>query len=218
MRRNYRRGSRGVWFPTENLEADIVSFGGAPTLDAVALVGGNADEPTNTTAWPGGFSLVSATTQGYIVKRIVGSFFCGNATGEAYATNAASTKVFAGIFTDRVDTTGNLGAGAINAWNPFIEGSSQKRWMWRREWLFGNKNGIAHRGLDASELPANNTAYGSIREGTHVDVKVAARVSYEERLWLYVAVAPANGGGEQVNAWYRANLRIFGKSVQVGNR
>lgn len=222
----YRRRSRnrGLWFPT-NTGGTWTRVNGpagpsAVILDVSDVLATSAAEPVNVTNW-GAFSLADALGQGYLVKRIVGQVHVGVPNAEIAALGfdpARQNIVLAGVFVDRVDTTG--APQNLDAWNPFIEASSQKRWLWRREWNLTNPNGNAYvDNVAFLDFPLSNAEYGSVREGTVVDIKVKARVTYEERLFFLVAVAsPSSSTTQVMEVFYRHNLRMFATPLPRGNR
>lgn len=221
-RRNRTRGSQGQWFPTkQTTEGTVITVpAGATGASLITpIIADNWDQPPNeaTMAVQGSRGLLAAALGGgYLVKRIVGSIFASVSTGDSEDFIHRGFIVSAGIFTDRTDTNGNLLNAA--AWNPFIDAAAQKRWLWRRVWRLGG-HWEPVPGNDLITWPTNNTQYGSLREGTHIDSKVKARVTYEERLFLGIWATncyPTEIHGGYVDVCF--NLRMFAKQLRADNR
>lgn len=167
------------------------------------LIADSLDQPANEsnagTIVAGG--LANVVRQAHLIKRIVGHCFVGS---------DSNTSCFAtfGIIVDRTDNTGAL--ANLAAWSPFAENSSQKRWLFRRTWALGT-------GINGGTALTRNTNYGSMREGAQIDSKMKARLSYEERLFLIMAVQ--NGpDAAAVNVTFTPLLRLFAKPITGDNR
>jgi len=209
--RHARRTTRGRWFPTA--QAGTSLFVGANSLTTsnmqfTPIIAEGLDEPANVdnlqTSTPGIFpGLLGLTvTNSYLIKRIIGSLFVG-ATRDTTALGVTGVLAFAGIFVERVSKDGQI----LNApaWDGLNDDSAQKSWMWRRTWQLGSWNRAPGQWFD---FPSSNASYGSMREGTHVDVKSKRRVGYEERLWLGVG-ARVFAGESTVEVIFTPNLRMF---------
>jgi hypothetical protein len=180
----------------------------ASAIIAVPLIADGLDAPANeiTLAGATAASLALTTRPGFMVKRIVGSIFC-----QSTDTGGQQRLATFGIITDRVTPNGTL--ANIAAWDPFKEDSVQKRWLFRRTWLLeGNTVGTT--------VPfSSNRSYGSLREGTYIDSKVKARVSYEERLFLIYSVQAAPGSsGTATSTQFLPQLRMYANPFTGNNR
>jgi len=221
FRRRFRRRFNGLWLQTPGgiaLTTGIGAGGDAPTIVSTTLVDGNVpyNESTVPTASSNAGGIALQTRQGFQVKRIVGSVFIAGA--ESSLSSVATAIVTAGIFVERVDQDGTL--QNFQAWNPCLQDSQQKRWLWQRSWLIGNA--AYETGTDGSfDTPHSNAEYGDIRSGPHVDVKVGARVGYEEALFFCLSGFSVSDIGQleglfSVTAF--AKLRVFGKGASYTNR
>lgn len=196
------------------LQFDIGSF--PDTTPPTVIVPVIEDEPGETiAAGPG--DLVNIIGTEYILKRIVGKLTVAVA-GTIVRDNASiyipAVKVTCGFFVARADGNDQqrpVGAPGVD--DAFAEyGVSNARnirepWMWRRSWVLSPSINLGYTQDPAANtviypgtpiagsssgrgFPANNSAYGSIQDGPHVDVKSARRVSNDDRLWFVATVAP----------------------------
>lgn len=214
MRRSSRRGSSGRWFPTAQSNAGTVvtaTVGSSPSfLNFQPIIADGLDEPANEENLTGPAGLLGATlTTSYLIKRILGSIFVAPAADNEDATLAVGVLAAAAIFVDSVDNQGQLLNGA--AWDPLDDDSAQKSWMWRRVWTLGNIPTAGFPGF--YRFPFSNAEYGSVREGTHVDVKSRRNVGYEQRLFL-VQAARSLTGSSGLSVYFNTNLRMFARMVQ----
>lgn len=224
MRRFTRRRNNGIWFPTQVTEHRINAPGNIVAADVTPLIAFNADRPPTPTNVGFDVTLNDVTGGGYLIKRIVGSVFAGAPQvaiiGEEPAIDCARQLETAfAIWVDRnVDELGQ--PHEVEDWDPFTSAAMRKRFLFRRVWRLTNGAGLIATGSDpAAELldfPHSNAEYGSIREATHVDVKVKARVSYEERLFMgfFLRPVPGTSSATQTMLMYGAtNLRLFGTVI-----
>lgn len=206
--RRFRRRARHQWLPSTLIyQADVnVRGAGATNITFVPVLqydtpGTAVDTPindvTHVSVGGGPLPLVEWLRQGYYIKRIVGKIHASITQtsnppeGLAYVESGLA---FAGLFIDRINSTGALESNTYATWDPIAEtsqvnqGGVMRRWLWRRSWILGNRGQIA-AGTTALRFgwPATNAEYGSIQDGPHVDWKGTARSSLEERLWLVLA-------------------------------
>jgi len=142
----------------------------------------------------------------YILKRIVGSVFChlnlSNTSGSTAITITDLRKFYvavtAGWFVARADQASldtPIGSAETNAeqmYSPQVADLTRQPWIWRRTWIlglgnpsFGEGNLATSENIAGSEsYPRNNIAYGSVRDGPHVDAKTGRRIRREERLFF----------------------------------
>lgn len=212
-----RRRNNGLWFPTFQPQSPTVltvpsNF--TPVADVSNIIVG--DEPFNQTtstsyAIAGGLTLGLGTD--FVTNRIVGKIHIG--VEQDQNSSVAAVLVKAGIFVDRTDESGGL--TNLAAWGILEEHSTQKRWLWRKSWLFSNQDCSV---ATAPVYPPSTGFYGSIADGGNVDVKVKARVSYEERLWLIVECIAqwTNGGEVPVNVHSLTDFRVLARRVARNNR
>lgn len=220
-----RRKYNGIWFPAFSggaIGEISVPALGTDVLDALAIL---PDEPYNTdtaslsSSTPGGIGIAIRT--GYLLKRVVGQLHIGMAQEDVPegGTGLVLAEVRAGLFVDRVDETGSL--QNLNAWDPFTESAKQKRWLWQRSWILQNKvlGATSTRNYD---FPATNAEYNGALSNANIDWKGGARATYEERLFMMVAVRPLwiiEGIGDNaghISVTY--NLRMLGKPISRNNR
>jgi len=213
FRSRRRSGARGAWFPTttnfqfgNTTVATAAVTGWDVSVAAVPVIAAGFDEPVNTATLTSGTqtgSLLSvATRQTWTLKRLVGQLF-------VRAVGSNPVVAFAGLVKTPVSETGVF--TDLAAWNPFSESSIQRRWMFRRFWFLGRES-------DTNPWPRTNAQYGSLREGTHVDSKVKARVEFNERLFLVLGAQHPSGTAAVATAEFFWNLRIFANMWQGGNR
>lgn len=170
------------------------------------IIADGLDEPANEETLTGPNALLGAVlTTSYLVKRILGSIFVST---DISGDNPLGRGVIAaaGLFVAQVDAEGSL----LNApsWDLLDDDSAQKSWMWRRVWTLG----VVESGPNGFPFPVSNADYGSIREGTHVDVKSKRLVGYEERLFIAYAARTLTEATSPV--YFNQNLRMFAKMVQ----
>lgn len=159
---------------------------------------------------------------GYSLQRAVGSIFCSVEQqlfiqGENVPYNFMCT---AGLMVRRVND-----AGDPNTFSPpDIFESMSDPWIWRRSWALTNQPQAQSSG-GYFPYPSNNAAYGSIREGSHIDAKTRRTIKQEERLFLTLMTTcvgpltdpPALQEGYGINWMW--NIRFFGRVFQTsGNR
>lgn len=196
FRRRFRKFN-GIWAPcVQQVELQRIAFpigstGGIAIQDASQILSG--DEPIDDSTAPtlfGGASggLALATRQSFTIQRIVGKVHVA-AEFPGDTANWAAFAVKCGIFVDRVDNTGVL--QNLAAWDQFGESSKQKRFLWQRSWMLQNNFPLA---VVSTQYPVNNASYGSLQDGPNVDIKVKARISYEERLFFLISVEMAQLG------------------------
>lgn len=221
-----RRKPRVVWLPASPIHtlqtqdpgletgewaksvAITLSYGGSAGstyfLDPEPIV---LDPPPELTA----STISDIENSGYRLRRVVGSIFVKSDSGVVSLgePNVAPDAwlVSAGLIILRVTDAGVplssfsqvQGAGRIDeVADPYI---------WHRSWMLGDptayfniqdpvNNGV----IPLTFWPFDNTRYGSVREGTHIDAKTARRVGPEERLFLVASATQWNGSENQNNA------------------
>lgn len=219
--RRFRRKNNGLWFPTfqpDSVNAIAVNTNTEPAWDWSQIIPGDA--PANLSSdygnviAPGG--LVLALGVDYLIQRIVGKVHVGLLQQGSEATDVASCAVKCGIIVDRVQEGGVF--QNQSAWNMFEEASSQKRWLWRRSWVFSNGNFV-----NIVDWPHANSEYGSVLDGPHVDVKVKARVTYEERLFFGIHTSPINytyhaDNSKTGEVQWMTDFRVLAKRINKNNR
>lgn len=145
----------------------------------------------------------------YIVKRIVGKCFLSAqdvADDPPVAIQPKTYLVACGFFVARANDSGSGGGETT----PIGSASNQERtdnygplsldtvrepWMWRRSWILTTgrpgansaARPMAFQGLGGFNLNQANTAFGTVFDGPHFDVKSARRVRQDERLWFSVS-------------------------------
>lgn len=231
--RRYRRRNRGVWLPTTVTTIPVLLTATGPNWDNGVASEFSSFIFNNDDA--GGASALAAYTplagvigpgSSLLIKRIVGDIDIS-----AYQVAGDDSHGFAafGIFVDRTDAVGNL--ANINAWQMFgnsgtlpqqTAAAMQKRWMFRRFWHLGNASGLATSGADQVTPPYTASWHGGgLYSSGHIDCKVKARVSVEERLWYTFQVTGASIGcapGTHFSAQFTQNMRIFATPTTYRNR
>lgn len=238
MRRNYRRRNRGTWLPV----LDTVWQTGAPgttfdgifqfpgsgpilrgqriALDVIPLTydftqtNANADSDV-------GVSLRDLVEgQEYLLDRVVGKVYC-DLTQDA-AGSLASVICCAALAVLPVDDDTNASSLEAVDTDPLLAQNSMQPWMWRRTWLLGN-NLTTQQYSNGRILPASNTGYGSVAEGTHLDTKgVKRRIRKEQRIFLVLSSYCLEQGEEEdptVNAVrWEYDLRLHGSMRKARNQ
>lgn len=212
-----RRRRRGVWFPnlgTEgaNGDPDDDDYGRyfriIPSDDAgvstTAILDLTFDQPEEDEAAVGGAnarSLADIIGSEYILRRIVGNFFCAIDINDTTATAQFCTCVTAGFFVARAEDSSSEAAdvslpiGTETAletrenYSPAVPSTIREPWIWRRRWFLGNLARWNVGGLmpGVSGFPPNNALYPSVASGPFIDARTIRRVSQDDRLWFAVA-------------------------------
>lgn len=219
MRR--RKGSKYRWFPTAGTTVTVGESTYSYSWYGPAIITpqpSQANPPALGTDI-GYFPLVRdetvseefATQQGYslrdtvegqdwLLKRLVGSVFvaCGavgtptSAAGDYWC----NVKVTCGIAVARAQQS-NPEAIDLNPvdYDPENIDNSADSWVWRRAWMLSKpvQAGEGTPGTFDFVFPITNVNYGSMREGTHIDSKVARRITRELRLWFIYKVSGWSG-------------------------
>lgn len=205
-RRQRRPGSRGQWFPTSTASSTTIASSTAGTVALQPLISSGLDntpDPNVTFAGASAGQLGNALRgNSYLVKRIVGQVFAGCDTN----ANTGITEAFFGLGVVEQTSAGGQQATEPARWNPWLDDTAQKRWLFRRFWLFSGANTVWASGLN------NNTQTGDVRSGPFVDSKVMAKIGYEERLVMIFGARRIVGAAEN-NVTFIPRLRLFGKSV-----
>lgn len=171
----------------------------------------------------------------YILKRIVGRYFCSAGTVSSAGTANLPVCIAwtLGFFIARADGSGNVTSGLpvgtataadrARNYGPINPQTTREPWIWRRTWLvspiwqdatthvrvYGNAAG------NGTMWFPNNNLDGSVAEGSHIDAKTARRVSQDDRLWLALqgqaieVINPSIGGTMSFNN-HIFDLRFLG--------
>jgi len=211
MRR--KRGSRYTWFPIDptyegedvrgrtyyDTNLVIGAGGGQGALSTVLAIPLVPDQTPNVDTSTEFQTLRDQLEgQAYIAKRIVGKTWAGfhAAAGEtAYPRVIVAAAVAVCPVDDNNPSVISLSADDIN---PLLSNNATSPWMFRRTWILGNPQVIAsgtapsvtYISDNVMRFPSNTSQYGSVMDGGHVDIKVARRISREQRLfWITAAAA-----------------------------
>lgn len=138
--------------------------------------------------------------QDWLVKRLVGSVFvfCGG-SADPSSHPWSGVKVTCGIAVARAkDADGEVIDLDPVDYDPDNMDNSADSWLWRRTWLLSKPvqtGDLDPPGTYDGIFPNFNGAagYGDIRSGTHIDSKVARRITRELRLWFIYRVVGFNG-------------------------
>lgn len=222
-----------------------VPANGTPIFGIVPIVYDDMPDPGG--AISPSYDLAGIIGSEYIIKRILGSIFVsrGITTTTSYLTQAASIQVDAGFFVarrgDDAESIGPIGyfdqtvTENLRDYSPNRQETARLPWMWKRQWILGNAPALNELyfnnnlpNLDGSAFfPDTNALYGSIREGTHVDVKSRRRVQKDQRLFFAIQArnwtisdltteATAVTGNSHV--WASLDVRVFGALAKARSR
>lgn len=169
----------------------------------------------------------------YILKRIVGKCFVyldnTNVSGGVLGVDTledTATIVTCGFFVARAD--GNdlsqpiaAGPEGNQLYGPEVAHNTRQPWIWRRSWILGVDGfgpgltedlgvtipaGAVIRGRGS--FPTNNTKYGSVMDGPHVDAKTGRRVRQTERLFFAASASYYNPAGIAPTTW-NTNVQVM---------
>lgn len=197
-----------------------------------------ADEPSDDATPP--VTMVNSFQWDYIIKRIVGKVFIEYQVNTTDALVGQVLTTF-GIFVARCDdeqagvgfNTAPVGTGTIAAnatavrpttalasnatlnYNPVNVDNIREPWIWRRQWILGDRIGGAQGIANSAAFtyPNCTTDYGSIQDGPHVDAKTARRVRDDERLFAIwtvrsYPVTSNPGAAATLRCWF--DYRVLG--------
>ena len=211
-KRRFRR-NRGIWFPADQdtFAVSTVALATGAVAGNTAAVGsslmGSFDQPPDLAALASTTGMLSVALGGaYMLKRVVGKVFAESSEAAAGGDGAV---FFAGLAVDRVSSTGVV---PIANWNPFTENTAQKRWLWRRTWRLWGSGAF---GVPTA-FSTNYLSGQSVLDGPHIDCKMKARVTFQERLFMVFAMQSLSAGVK--NGLFRWHLRIFGNPIKADNR
>lgn len=173
------------------------------------------------------WSQDQAGARGLFISRLVGSIFLsrnqattGNnepqtaivAAGLFVAPQSGENEVVpAGVAISTFDTSDAAGAAMWRQYSPLAAQAQNQPWMWRRTWVLSN-NGLQNNNDFA--YPSCNAYYGSLREGTNVDIKSKRFIPPGTSLYVILATVPMEfEGGEGASDGIIQcflNLRAYG--------
>lgn len=228
FRRFRRRKYNGMWVPVIQPATTTVLpvDDSGPNPDTIAIVAGsgpyNIETFAATAQAEGG--LWAGLNQGLLIQRIVGKIHVAwirdpLTTGDRWL----SAIVKAGIYVDETDPLGlpqnNSGADRRLL---FGSAATRLRWLWRRSWVVGEQYpaGTAAE-LNVAQWPASNSSYGSVVDGPNLDVKVKARVAYEQNLFLTIQTSGLEVQGtpeDPGHISYITDLRVLAKPIRSNPR
>lgn len=203
MRR--KRKNRGIWMPNTGVvqgdddgsfyDSSWVSDPGQqpPTgyaepssITVKPLTFDFTQEPIDANQAGNNFSLRDLTEgQDWLCQRIVGKFhagyfYGGTTTEEDFLYVKVALGIFVARSKDDIEAEPDLETDEMD---PFAGDNIMDSWMFRRTWMFANKN---QTGLNPAG-PSTTMEYGTALDGPHVDVKSKRRITREHRLWAVVA-------------------------------
>lgn len=199
------------------LQNSVVSKWGSTVGTEVPLIG---DVKPNVIAGLNGQTL-NDFSFGYSLQRVVGGIWVAVQQQDLDQGNGAPYDILctAGIMVRRVDDAGS----PIQIGGPQLYDAYTDPWLWRRSWMLTNQPQAVGSG-GYYPFPSNNGAYGSVREGTHVDQKTRRTVKLEERVFMSLqatVVGPitATQAGTNTGLFWAWDLRFFGRVFNTsGNR
>lgn len=215
MRR--RRRTKYTWFPqigtegAEEADDTVVLDVSIPTPNPVALGLSDVnifpilpDAPKETVGVADDAHLSDYIGSEYILKRIVGKFFCTAGTASANDANRPPQRLVigAGFFIARAGGEGITGSpiGTDTAderqigYGPLNLQTTREPWIWRRSWALSPLiftdvaavgDGLSY--INMGTYPHNNYC-GSVADGPHIDAKTARRITNDDRLFFAVQV------------------------------
>lgn len=201
-RRAYWLPTIGVSAKTDDLEAIVPgvtgTFAVAPDGAIETLISPlTFDQPRDErNAQLATSSLADIVGSGYILKRIVGKFFCAleQRPFDAQATAPRAALVTAGFFVARADEGSPsfpVGAttGDLTSYSPGNNENIREPWIWRRTWILSNFADPSPVNNSTSNYPPSNAFGGSggTFDGPHIDAKTGRRVNSDDRLWFAVS-------------------------------
>lgn len=172
------------------------ALGVAPDVQIIPLVkDDNTDDVASAQA-----TLSDLENSGYRLRRIVGKIqvFCAQNTA-ADAADPTMFVVTAGIIVLKCSdgVTPNIAAAAIN---PATLQTAEDPWIWRRQWVLSDEVGGQALGRNLFAPRSNIETYGAgSMDGPHVDQKTARVINQDERLFLVISVAGADGSAQAPN-------------------
>lgn len=253
-----RRRRRGTWFPnlgTAGSPGDpddddygrffrIVADNNAGTSNTIIL-DLTFDQPEEDEALSGGVNrstLADIIGSEYILRRIVGNFFCASDLNNNAETGSFATMVTAGFFVARAEDSSteaadiSLPIGTETAvetrenYSPAQGSTIREPWIWRRRWILGNSvrfNGASAEGV--TQFPPTNTTFQpGVMNGPFIDARTVRRVSQDDRLWFACSVRQLgplwdtpfinDGVAQNVNVNCHLDYRLFGHLTKARNR
>lgn len=164
-------------------------------------------------------SLADLESSAWRLRRIVGKIFVGCST-PGLAPAFAVTVGFIVLKVNEDDGT-PLRAADTTAYAPDTVSANRDPWIWRRAWVLGHgpvTGGVYNAGINS--LPNDNTKYGSVADGPHIDAKTNRRIGPEERLFMVLTARNWCNPSEQGNNemfWY-LDYRLLGSTMKASNR
>lgn len=187
-----------------------VAAGNSVTGFAPVVIDVAQDAQTATT------SLSDIQNSGYRLRRIVGKCFVSSAQ---QATNGPAVNLCAAAFIIlRVDPLGVPLNVNLEGYDLFEIENDDSPWIWRREWILQNQDGLATN----IDFPKTNVEYGSAADGPHIDQKTARVVMSDERLFFVASVMNLTGGTaaqDETNIFFHVTPRVLASmKTTLGNR
>lgn len=201
----------------------------------IAIVDLLEDTSPDDLANVGAFPIGVSTLTDYLIKRIVGKVFVHRNISDS-GSSAKAALVSVGLFIARSDDS-NVAAGAenfpvgvssagINAlfsrtnYGPLAQENARQPWIWRREWILGCTATQGQTAI-AAFCPVDNTGYGSVADGPHIDAKTARRVGHDERLFAVMETRNyplSSTASEPGIIRGTIGVRVLGKMLKSHNR
>lgn len=76
--------------------------------------------------------------------------------------------------------------------DPQEAGNVMNPWIWQKSWILSNplaRNSVNLSYGSRALWPTNNSSYGSVSDGPHIDSKMARFINKEHRLWFVLTAA-----------------------------
>lgn len=172
----------------------------------------------------------------WALRRVVGKCFVTVTSGVGTvdpSSRAPAIEVGCGLIVCNTDEDG-VPTTDFDQVNPLAQTTAEDPWVWLRHWLLttvppvtgaGDGSGSLVKWVAASHLPMNNTRYGSVMDGPHVDQKTARRIHRDQRLFFVMATRPTyltevdDPTTGQISVYARYMFRFLGNTIgSRGNR
>lgn len=178
-------------------------------------------------------SLADFQGSEYQLERVVGKFFCAFDPIVGLPSPVIPTPwlVCAALMILRVNEETGAPVGVTGTdfqqYSPLVSPNISDPWIWRRCWMLSESYTVNSSGgfpiREVGIYPQNNTLYGDIESGPHVDARSVRRVRREERIFLVVQMCAMKDGipGEVFEGQpspflqYSFDYRILGRLVKA---
>jgi len=165
--------------------------------------------------------------QAWKLRRIVGKLHlaCVPQAPEVETENWPNIYVTAGFFVGRArDDAPAQTSLSYAELDPQGKDNAMNPWIWRRSWMLRNILGESGPTSDVSIwYPQDNSEYGSVLDGPHIDSKVSRFINREHRLWFVIAARGYHNGVLETTSTNQPSVaglldyRIYGQLARQKN-